>query len=262
MADPMPFAVLQVVTFAMACCIGSFFNVVIHRLPNRESIVRPGSRCPTCMHPIAFYDNIPLLGFAWLRGRCRHCHARISWRYPAVEALTGGLAVVLLRIHGLHPQFLIEFFLVGLLILIAFIDLDTFIIPDILSLGGLVAGLALSLVSNRVTWIGSLVGALVGGGFLLLIALAYHRVRHQEGLGIGDVKLLGMIGAFVGWEGVIFTTLAASVVGTLVGLVVMRRRREGLTTMLPFGPFLSFGAVCYLLVGESFFDWYIGLFSD
>lgn len=254
------FVFLQIMVFVMACCIGSFFNVVIHRLPAGESIVRPGSHCPGCKHPIAFYDNIPLLSFLILMGKCRYCREPISVRYPLVEALTGLLALLLFRLHGVQVQFLIDFFFVSLLILITFIDLDTYTIPNVLSLSGIVAGLALSFFSLRVSWFDSLLGIVLGGGFLYLIAVGYQYLRHQEGLGMGDVKLLGMVGAFLGWPGVLFTVLSGSVVGTLVGGVVMWRSRKGLNTMLPFGPFLSLGAITYLFWGQSFFRWYMETF--
>lgn len=256
----MPFAFQQAMVFVTACCMGSFFNVVIYRLPAGESIAWPGSHCPRCNHPLAFYDNIPLLSFLILRGKCRYCRAPISLRYPLVEGLTGFLAVFLFRLHGLHLQLLIELFFVSLLILITFIDLDTYTIPNVLSLSGIVTGIALSFLSVRLTWLDALLGVLLGGGFLYLIAIVYQYVRHQEGMGMGDIKLLGMIGAFLGWPGVIFTVLAASLVGTLVGVVVMWRNRKGLNTMLPFGPFLSLGAVGYIFWGEAFFHWYMGTF--
>lgn len=257
----LPFGFQQAMVFTVACCIGSFFNVVIYRLPSGQSLVSPASHCPGCNHPIAFYENIPLLSFLFLRGKCRYCRVPISFRYPLVELLTGLLALALFRHWGLHAQFAIESFFVSLLILITFIDLDTYLIPNVLSLSGLAAGILFSFFSVRVTWLGGLIGALVGGGFLYLIALGYELIRHQEGLGMGDVKLLAMIGAFLGWSGVIFTVLSASVVGTLVGGVVMWRSKKGLATMIPFGPFLSLGAVCYIFWGESFFRWYVGLFA-
>ena len=255
-------AVLLVFSFVLGACLGSFYNVIIHRLPAGESIVHPGSKCPKCSTPIAFYDNIPLVSYLLLRGRCRSCHNRISVRYPLVEALTGGLVLALFVRYGLHIQFLIELLLVSVLILISFIDLDTYTIPDILSLSGIVAGFALSFFSARLTWLESFLGIAVGGGSLYLIAYLYQRIRHQDGLGGGDIKLLGMIGAFVGVPGVVFTVLLASLVGSLTGLALMARSRKGLSTMVPFGPFLAFGAVCYLFWGDAFFLWYLSQFAE
>jgi len=256
----LPFVLQQMIILVVGLCMGSFFNVIIHRLPENQSLVLPGSHCPKCKHPLAFYDNIPLLSYVILLGKCRYCRAHISLRYPLVEALTGFLAVMLFRRYGLHPQFAAEFFFVSLLILVTFIDLDTFMIPDILSLTGVVVGFAFSFFTPRLSWSDSLVGILAGGGFLYLIAVCYAWLRRQEGLGGGDIKLLGMIGAFIGWQGVVFTVLVGSLVGMLIGMIVMIRTRKGLSTMLPFGPFLSLGAVCYLFWGQSFFAWYLGTF--
>jgi leader peptidase (prepilin peptidase) / N-methyltransferase len=254
-------AVLRTFSFMVGACLGSFFNVVIHRLPAKESLAYPGSRCPRCRHAIAFYDNIPVLSYFLLRGKCRHCRSPISFRYPLVEALTGAMSLLLYNRYGLHAQFLIEFSFVAVLIVIAFIDFDTYTIPDVLSLPGIVAGLGLSFFSVRVTWIDSLLGTLLGGGCLYIIAYGYQRLRHQEGLGGGDIKLLGMIGAFVGLPGVVFTVLLASLVGSATGLFLMARSRKGLSTMVPFGPFLAFGAVCYLFWGADFFRWYLNEFA-
>jgi len=208
------------------------------------------------MEPIAAYNNIPLASYLVLRGKCAHCGAPISPRYPLVEAITGLLAVFLFRRYGWQAQFFVDFFFVSLLVIITFIDLDTLLIPDLLSLTGIAVGFACSFFSLRITWLDSLLGILLGGGFFYLIAIGYHYLRHQEGLGGGAIKLLAMIGAFVGLPGAMFTVLAASIVGTFIGLIMMRRSRKGMSTMLPFGPFLSFGAVCYLFWGQQFYSWY------
>ena len=243
--------------FVTGCCLGSFFNVVIYRLPAGKSLVSPGSHCPGCGHPIAFYDNIPVLGYLFLMGKCRHCRARISPRYPIVEAVTGLFALALFRKYGWEPQFGIEFLFVSLLILITFIDLDTYLIPDVLSLSGIVAGFLCSFVTPRLAWTDSLLGIVVGGGFLYAIAAGYQYLRKKDGMGGGDIKLLGMIGAFLGLPGVIFTVLISSVAGTAAGLAVMSRTRKGMSTMIPFGPFLALGAVCYLFWGPDFIRWYL-----
>ena len=243
----------EVMVFLVGCCLGSFYNVVIHRLPAGESLVSPGSRCPGCRNPIAFYDNIPIISYLLLMGKCRNCGARISVRYPVVEALTGGLALLLFLRYGFHPQFAAELFFFSLLVIIAFIDLDTGLIPNVLSLPGIAAGFIFSLLLPvRVTWTDSLAGIVIGGGLLFLIAEVYSRLRHKEGMGMGDVKLLGMIGAFIGLEGVVFTVLAASISGLIVALPVKRR----MDAEIPFGPFLSLGAVCYVFWGPLFFHWY------
>lgn len=250
----------QVFVFILGCCLGSFFNVVIYRLPAKLSIVQPGSHCPRCSRPIAFYDNIPLISYLILMGKCRHCRAPISFRYPLVEALTGTIALLLFQQYGFSMQLLGESIFVSLLILIAFIDLDTFTIPNILSLPGIAAGLAFSFLTPRLSWQDSLLGILLGGGFLYAVAVAYQFFRRQEGLGGGDIKLLAMIGAFLGSAGVLFTIMLASVVGAMAGIAVMRRTRAGLTAMVPFGPFLSLGAICYLVWGQSLVHWYVSEF--
>ncbi len=250
----------QVFVFILGCCLGSFFNVVIYRLPAKLSIVQPGSHCPRCSRPIAFYDNIPLISYLILMGKCRHCRAPISFRYPMVEALTGTIALLLFQQYGFSMQLLGESIFVSLLILIAFIDLDTFTIPNILSLPGIAAGLAFSFLTPRLSWQDSLLGILLGGGFLYAVAVAYQFFRRQEGLGGGDIKLLAMIGAFLGSAGVLFTIMLASVVGAMAGIAVMRRTRAGLTAMVPFGPFLSLGAICYLVWGQSLVHWYVSEF--
>lgn len=249
----------RIIAFIAGCILGSFYNVVIYRLPLGQSIVRPASRCPACGNAIAAYDNIPLVSYLLLGGRCRHCKVSISLRYPLVEGLSGLLALLLFRRYGLHPQLAIEFIFCSLLLIITMIDLDTFLIPDILSLPGIVLGLALSLFTPRLLWWESLMGIILGGGVFYLIAAGYALVRHKEGLGGGDIKLLGMIGAFIGWKGVAFTILVSSVSGTIIALPLMWRSGKGLGSTLPFGPFLAFGAIAYIFWGELFYRWY---FSD
>ncbi|PIU31926.1 MAG: prepilin peptidase [Syntrophobacteraceae bacterium CG07_land_8_20_14_0_80_61_8] len=249
---------VQWLVFVCGCCLGSFFNVVIYRLPNAQSIVKPASHCPACQVPIAFYDNIPLLSYVLLRGRCRHCRVRISLRYPLVEALTGVLLLMLLRRYGWGPAFLIYSVFACLLLVISFIDWDTFLIPDVLSLPGILVGFTTALFNPRLSWLESLVGIVLGGGVFYLVAWGYQRLRRQEGLGGGDIKLLAMIGAFCGWPGVVFTILLGSLVGTVVGIAVMWKTHQGLTARIPFGPFLALGAVGYIFWGEAFFNWYLG----
>ncbi len=246
----------QVAALMLGCILGSFYNVVIHRLPLGHSLIRPGSSCPSCGSGIAPYDNIPIISYLLLGGKCRQCKATISVRYPVVEALSGIFALVLFRRYGLHPQFAIEFVFFSLLLIIAFIDLDTFLIPDVLSLPGIILGLIFSFFTPRLTWADSLIGILLGGGLLYLIAVLYGIVRHKEGLGGGDIKLLGMIGAFLGWQGVVFTVLASSVSGMIIAIPVMLRSGKGLGVAIPFGPFLALGAVFYVFWGQLFLTWY------
>jgi leader peptidase (prepilin peptidase)/N-methyltransferase len=251
-----PFWGGQVVAFLTGCILGSFYNVVIHRLPSGQSIVRPPSNCPGCGNSIAAYDNIPLVSYLLLGGRCRHCKMPISLRYPLVEALSGLLALLLFRRYGLHPQIVVEFIFCSLLLIITLIDFDTMEIPDVLSLPGIALGLGFSFFTPRLSWWQSLLGIVLGGGIFYLIAEGYARLRHKEGLGGGDIKLLAMIGAFLGWRGVVFTVLASSILGTLIAIPVMWRSGKGLGSHLPYGPFLAMGAVAYIFWGELFYHWY------
>lgn len=246
----------QALAFVLGCCLGSFYNVVIHRLPLKQSIVSPGSRCPACGAGIAAYDNLPLLSYLVLGGKCRRCGARISPRYPLVEALTGVLALLLVRRYGLHPQAAIEFVFFSLLVVISFIDLDTHTIPDILSLPGMALGFLLSFFTPRLSWTDSLLGIVLGGGVLYAIGTLYGMIRRKEVMGGGDVLLLGMIGAFLGWPGVVFTVLVSSVSGMVIALPLMWFSGKGLDAEIPYGPFLAFGAVCYVFWGQFLWNWY------
>lgn len=241
----------------IGCCLGSFYNVVIYRWPRGESIVSPASRCPGCGAAIRWFDNIPVLSFLILRGRCRHCRTPISLRYPLVELLTGLMAAGLYRAFGLSSSLFVFFVFGSLLLLVAFIDLDTYLIPDVLSLGGLVLGLGAAALFPHLRWVDSLGGALLGGALFFAVAWGYQRFRKQDGLGGGDIKLLAMIGAFIGWKGVLFTVFFSSVVGAAVGLIVMVRSRQGWVARIPFGPFLSLGAISYVFWGEKLTAWYL-----
>ncbi|SPF36662.1 Type 4 prepilin-like proteins leader peptide-processing enzyme [Syntrophobacter sp. SbD1] len=256
LVESIPLVGGQFIAFMLGCIFGSFYNVVIYRLPSGQSIVRPASRCTACGNAIAPYDNIPLISYLLLGGKCRQCKESISLRYPLVEVLSGLLALLLFRRYGLHPQFPIEFFFCSLLLIVTMIDIDTFLIPDILSLSGIVAGFALSFFTPRLLWWESLLGIILGGGIFYLIAAGFALVRHKEGLGGGDIKLLAMIGAFIGWKGVAFTIFASSIAGTIIALPLMLRSGKGLGSALPFGPFLALGAVCYIFWGEMFYHWY------
>jgi leader peptidase (prepilin peptidase)/N-methyltransferase len=247
--------------FMFGMCIGSFLNVCIYRLPSSMSILRPSrSFCPQCNSAIQFYDNIPVFSYIWLKGRCRNCKAPISLRYPLVELITGVLAVAILFLFGLTFEGLVYFIFISSLLVITFIDIDHKIIPDIITLPGIPIGLLASFVLPAMTFKSSLVGLLVGGGSLLLVACTYSFITHKEGMGGGDIKLLGMIGAFLGWKGVIFTIFAASLTGTLVGLIVMLQEGKNLKFAIPFGPFLSIGAMSYVFFGEKVIYWYLHSF--
>jgi leader peptidase (prepilin peptidase)/N-methyltransferase len=248
---------LLVYVFGVGLCIGSFLNVCIYRLPQDVSIVRPGSACPVCNTPIRWYDNLPVISFLVLRGHCRRCHTAISIRYPLVELLTGLFAVVVALRFGFTWSSLIYFIFIAALLVITFIDIDHRIIPDLISLPGIPLGFAASFALPALTWSDSLLGILLGGGSLLVVASGYRLLTGNEGMGGGDIKLLAMIGAFLGWKGVLLTIMASSLIGTLVGILLMIRARKGMKLAIPFGPFLAIGAIIYLFFGPAIIHWYI-----
>ena len=208
-----------VIVFLFGATLGSFLNVVIHRLPQSESIVKPRSRCPACEHEIRWYDNIPILSFFLLGRKCRDCGQPISFRYPLVEALTAGLALVLWMKFGLSKELVVHFGFTGMLIAITFIDIDHRIIPNEISLPGILIGFACSFLWEGF-WVDSLIGLLVGGGGLLLLSMLYSLIRGREGMGMGDVKLLAMLGAWLGWQCLIFVLLFASIQGVLLAAIL------------------------------------------
>ncbi len=247
-----------ILIFAFGACIGSFLNVCIYRIPAGQSIVHPGSNCPNCRTMIAVYDNLPILSYLLLRGKCRTCLAPIAIRYPFVELLTGLFALACALAFGLTVHALVVFVFIATLIVVALIDLDHRIIPDAISLPGILFFFLASLTVPTVTWQSSIVGILVGGGSLFTVAWVYQLMTGREGMGGGDIKLLAMIGAMTGWQGVVFTLFAASAVGTAIGMLVMIRSGRGMKLAIPFGPFLALGAVIYLFFGERLIGWYLG----
>jgi leader peptidase (prepilin peptidase)/N-methyltransferase len=240
--------------------VGSFLNVLIHRLPREESIVRPGSHCPACGAPVRPFDNLPVVSWLLLRGRCRDCRARISPRYPAVELANG----VLWSASFLRAPSWADFGSAALLssacLALAWIDADVRLLPDAITLPGIAAGLALSFGSvERTPWSAAL-GAALGAGSLFLLGWLWEKFRKVEAMGLGDVKMLGMVGAFLGPGGVFLTVLFGSLLGSLVGIVLLASRKGGLKTALPFGVFLAMGAVAALFFGTPILDRYRMLF--
>lgn len=234
-------------------------NVCIYRLPAKKSIIFPGSACPSCGEKIRPYDNIPILSYLWLRGRCRYCRTGISPRYMMVEILGGAFAVLAYLKFGASFDGIVYYAFVASLLVITFIDIDFQIIPDVISIPGIPAGFAASFALFSVSYTASLLGILIGGGTLYLIAWGYHLLTKKEGMGGGDIKLLAMIGAFIGWQGVLFTIFVASAVGTLSGVLVMLSQKKGLKLAIPFGPFLSIGAIAYVFMGPALISWYFNL---
>ena len=238
--------------------VGSYLNVVVHRLPLGLSTVRPASRCPGCGARIRPWDNIPVLGFVLLRGRCRDCQAPIGWRYPAIEASTGLLFVAALARFGPSVQAWIAALFISLLLLLAFIDLDHYILPNRLTYPGLVVGLLLSPLWERTTAYSSLLGAALGAAVILLFNGLWWVLRKVQGFGVGDAKMLAMIGAFLGPVGVAVTLVLASLLGAATGILLMLRRRVGIQSKLPFGTFLTVGALVTLFFGPDLVNWYLG----
>ena len=247
--------------FIFGTCIGSFLNVCISRIPASESLVYPKSRCPQCRHSIPFYYNIPILSYLWLRGKCSHCGQPIPFRYLTVEFLTGIIAVLTLVYFGLTTNALIYYIFLCALIIIIYIDIDHQIIPDSISLPGILIGFLASFFLDDLSYTDSLIGIALGGGILFAIAWGYYLIARKEGMGGGDIKLLAMIGAFIGWPGVCFTIFIASVTGTFVGIILMIFAQKNLKFALPFGPFLAIGAITYLFLGPQLIAWYFyGIF--
>lgn len=238
--------------FVLGAAIGSFLNVCIFRLPEKVSIVKPSSRCPRCLQPIHFFDNIPIVSYLILRGKCRSCGEKISWRYPLVEFITALLAMLLFGKYHFSIDFLIFFAFAAVLIVIAFIDIDHQIIPDALTLPGIPLFFLLAVFVVKVPWIEAAVGLIIGGGVLLLIAYTYKLITKREGMGGGDIKLLAMIGGFLGWKSLIFILLFSSFLGAVVGIVAMTVKKQDMKYAIPFGPFLSVAAIAYPFWGDAF----------
>lgn len=248
---------IEVFIFIYGLCIGSFMNVCIYRLPASKSIVRPRSMCPKCGKAIRLYDNIPVFSYLWLRGRCRNCDEPISIRYPLVEMMSGLFALCAYLIFGLTLEGLIYYAFISVLLIITFIDIDHRIIPDVLSIPGIPIGFLASFALPSLSTVDSLIGILAGGGSLFLVAWGYELIKGKSGMGGGDIKLLAMIGAIVGWKGVLVTIFLSSAIGTLTGIIVMLRTQKGLKLAVPFGPFLSIAAIIYIFFGSQLIYWYI-----
>lgn len=246
-----------VTAFLFGTIIGSFLNVVILRLPREEaSIVFPASHCPACLHELRWYENIPLLSFLFLRGRCAHCKKKISLQYPVVELSMALFSAALVQQFGLSITAAGYFLFCAALLVIIWIDVQHQIIPDIISLPGIIAGLLFSLLSPALHWSESLIGILAGGGILCGIAMLYYLWRRVEGMGGGDIKLLAMIGAFLGWKALPFVIFASSLSGTVIGLLAMIKQKKGGQTRIPFGPFLSLAALAYIFFRPQIFQLY------
>jgi len=241
--------------------VGSFLNVCIYRLPRSESIAWPGSHCPACGHSLAWYDNVPLVSYLALLGRCRHCSAKISFRYPVVEALNAFGYVALLWFFGLGWPLLAYGALYSALLVVAGTDLSHKVIPNVVTYPGITVGLLSAATILPLGLANSVIGMLVGGGILWLLAWASPYLFGKEGMGGGDIKLLAMIGAFLGWKPALMTIMVGSFVGSVVGVSLLALQVIKREDYIPFGPFLVFGALVSLFFGQPIFDWYQGLLA-
>jgi leader peptidase (prepilin peptidase)/N-methyltransferase len=244
---------IEIIVFVFGLVIGSFCNVVVYRLPQGKSIIAPGSQCRSCASSIRPWDNIPLLSYFLLMGQCRFCKEPISIRYPLVECISGVLFVLVYLKFGLSMTFIVYVLLTSTLVIVALIDLDHKIIPNAITLPGMVIGLGLSIGALPISPLFSLCGLMIGGAIFYLIALV-----SKGGMGGGDIKLIAMIGAFLGLHGVLFTIFASSLLGSVVGLMLILLGKKGRKDRVPFGPFLSCGAVLFMLSGDDLIPWYLG----
>jgi leader peptidase (prepilin peptidase)/N-methyltransferase len=246
-----------IIFFTIAgAAVGSFLNVLICRIPEGQSIIYPSSHCPKCTHPIRFYDNIPLISYLVLRGRCRDCREKISPRYPLVEALTALLSFLLFWKFGLSIKYLFSFVFTAALIVITFIDLDLQIIPDVITLPGIPLFFLAAVFFMDVKVMEALLGLLIGGGCLFAIAFVYELITKREGMGGGDIKLLAMMGAFLGWKSLFFILFVSSILGAVVGISTMIVKGKDMKYAVPFGPFLSIAAIAYLFVGVDVMEYF------
>jgi leader peptidase (prepilin peptidase)/N-methyltransferase len=249
---------LTVVAAAFGAIVGSFLNVCIYRLPIGKSLVWPSSACPSCGRELSWYENVPVLSYLALRARCRTCAAPISLRYPVIEALTALMFAGAWWYYGPQPLLASRLILGCALIVLFAIDLEHHLLPNAITLPGILVGFVFGFFTDP-GWVSSLIGILVGGGVLYGVAEAYYRLRHEEGLGMGDVKMLAMIGAFVGWKQTLVTLMMASLSGTLIGVLMIVTKRGGMKYALPFGTFLALGGAAAATVGPAVLEWYLGL---
>ena len=238
---------------------GSFLNVCIHRLPLRESLTFPASHCTACGRRLSWFENVPVVAWLALRGRCRTCGVAISPMYPLVELATGAVFAGGALVYGLTPLLVVRLAFASALIVLFAIDLRHRILPNVITLPGIVVGFVASWFLPP-GWVSSLIGILAGGGVLLAIAEAYYRTRGQEGLGMGDVKMLAMIGAFLGWQLMLLTLVLASFAGSVVGVGLLAARRGSMQAALPFGTFLALGAIVAAVAGDVILAWYLAFY--
>ncbi len=284
--DLIPPALGYIIAGVFGAIIGSFLNVVIHRVPLEQSIVFPNSRCPSCGAIIAFYDNIPILSYLLLKGKCRDCKEHIPARYPAVEFLTALLFVAVARHDGLSAALPFDLVFSSALVALVFIDAEHMILPNVITYPGivfaLIARIAIPYLTGRphfddlpslthgaladmpiwvVSLAGAVIGALIGGGSLWLMGWTWEKLRGIEAMGLGDVKMMFMVGAYLGWRLTILTIFVGVLTGSIIGILLMARQgKKNMQLLLPFGVFLGLGAVAALLFGSHLVEWYAGQF--
>jgi leader peptidase (prepilin peptidase)/N-methyltransferase len=271
---------ITAVVLVFGLLVGSFLNVCIVRLPRGRSIVTPPSHCPRCKKGIRFYDNIPIISFLLLRGKCRNCGEPISWRYPLVELINGLFYVWIVQEFSISGEAFLMMALCSSLIVITFIDFDHQIIPDVITLPGMLVGLSLApffmsalgdalpfhldrILPNTgpylTAFLNSLIGLILGGGPLFAIGWIWEKLRHVEAMGGGDVKLMGMVGSFLGWKGALLTIMLGALAGSIVGVWLIATKRHKMEKVIPFGPFLAAGSVAAAFYGTDIISWYLGL---
>jgi leader peptidase (prepilin peptidase)/N-methyltransferase len=243
----------------LGVCVGSFLNVCIHRLPRGQSLASPPSRCPKCGRPLRWYHNIPIVSWLVLGGRCAHCRAPISLQYPIVELVTALIWVLIVWMTPVGWLLASRLVFATALIVLFMIDLEHQLLPNVITLPGIVAGFVFSFVAPPGP-ANSAFGILVGGGVLYAIAAAYYLFRKEEGMGMGDVKMLAMVGAFLGWRAVLLTLVLSSFAGAVIGMVMMGLQKGTMRYALPFGTFLAVGALIAMLFGEAMLSWYLGYY--
>lgn len=236
--------------------MGSFLTVCVHRIPKGQSVVAPRSACPQCGRQIPWYDNVPLFSFLWLRGRCRSCQARIPPRYPIIELANGLGYLLVVWQFGLIWPTIVYAGLVSVFLVVSWIDWDHKIIPDVITLPGIVVGFLCAALVLPTGWLNSLVGILVGGGILLVLAWASPFLFGKEGIGGGDIKFLAMVGAFLGWQQALLTLMVGSVVGAVIGVVLLATKVLQKGQYIPFGPYLALGGLIAVLWGSELWNWY------
>ena len=239
--------------------VGSFLNVCIYRLPLRKSLAWPGSHCPQCNQPVKPYDNIPIAGYLWLRGHCRSCRAPISIQYPIVELITGAVFLGAYLLFDTPAMLVTRLLFACAMIVLFVIDLEHRILPDVITLPGIVLGFLFSFFLPP-GWRDSLIGIILGGGSLWLMGELYYRIRHEEGMGFGDVKMLAMIGAFLGWKLMLLTLVLSSFLGSIIGVTMIVFNRGDMKYALPFGTFLALGAIAAATVGDRIVEWYASFY--